>query len=564
MTANFRFQQDKIYFLPLGGCGIFGANASLYGYKGKWILVDCGMGFPDSTLPSVDLLVPNLNFLYEQKDNLLACIITHAHEDHIGALEYLWPKLNCPIYATDFASEMLHRKFSEHSWFIKDKNIINTVKTGANFKIGEFYIDMIEMAHSIPEAQALAIRAGDNIPAVIHTGDWKLDNNPCVSHVTDEKKLKKIGNDGVLAVIGDSTNAMIEGFSGSELEVRKNLTKLFSELKEVRIFTTIFASNIARIDSIARAAIENGRYVGLSGRSLWRSVSIAQSLGYLQNLPPFLDEKEAMQLERGKAVIICTGSQGEARASLARISKDEHPRVKPNRGDVLVFSALRIPSNEPNIDRVLGRFWEMGVDVITNKTTKYFPIHVSGHPCQEELKKLYQWLKPKAAIPVHGEVMQMDHHADIAKACGIKNVINGKVGSVYEISKNGKIQIIDEVEHGLLAVEARTIKRIDDEALNVRRRITFNGAVIVSLVVDCNYNLLYSPQITALGLIDENSETGVAIIQKTITAVKNAIENMKDKTDCKVKEKARITARKFFYNYMGKKPQTRVHLFTVK
>ncbi len=560
---NNQNKQDQLYFLPLGGCGIFGANATLYGYNGKWILVDCGMGFPDETLPSIDILLPDLEFLYAEKDNLLACIVTHAHEDHIGALEYLWPSLKCPIYATQFAAGMLRSKFSAYDW--GNKVPLHVVPVGGEITdLDPFHIKMICMAHSIPEAQSLAITAGE-LPPVLHTGDWKLDANPCISHVTDEAELRALGdNGGALAVIGDSTNAMIAGHSGSELTVRNNLTKLFSEYPDSRIFVAAFASNTARVDSIARAAIDNGREIALSGRSLWRGSGVARSCGYLSDLDDFLDEGEAMKLPRGKSVIVCTGSQGESRAALARIARGEHRTIKPQKGDLLVFSALRIPGNEVSIDRMLGYFWEMGVEVITNKTRKDFLVHVSGHPCQDEIKSLYDWTKPKIAIPVHGEAMQMDHNAQIAKDCGVEHIITGRVGSVYHLCPEVGVSIIDEVPHGLLAMESGLIRPIHDEALNVRRRIAFNGAVVVSLVLDSSGNLQAEPMITALGLVDEKSREGAIVLEQVSKAVTQAIESLpKSSNEDQIIEKARIVARKFFYNYCGKKPQARVHLFSI-
>jgi len=571
MTDDFTWEQDKLYFLPLGGCGVFGANLTLYGYNGKWLMVDCGMGFPDDTMPSIDLLVPDISFLKAQKDRIVGCVLTHAHEDHIGGLEYLWPDLKCPLYATPFAAKMITDKFSEYPW--KDQVRLHTVPMGGEIKnLAPFHISMINVAHSIPEAQSLVITAG-NLPPVLHTGDWKMDLTPCVGEVTDEAAFAALGQseNGVLAVIGDSTNAMLEGHSRSEEIVYKNLVKLFAEYPDSRIFVTCFASNVARIHSVARAAAENGRHAGLSGRSLWRSYEVSKSCGYMQDVPPFLEDREVMALPREKSVLVLTGSQGESRASVAKVARGEHPCIKPEKGDVLFFSALRIPGNEATIDRALTRFWEMDVEIVSNKTVPDTPVHVSGHPYRDELTQLYSWVKPKIAIPVHGEAMQMDHHAELARDCGVPHVMAGQTGSIYTLCPENGVRVIDEVPCGLLAVEGERMVPVDHESLNVRRRITFNGAVVVSLLMDGHGSLKMPPQISALGIVDETSGEGQDILAKAAEAVAKAVENLpKELRLCRddgaaheVSEKARIAARKFFHNYCGKRPQTRVHLFAV-
>lgn len=568
MTTNFAWEKDKLYFLPLGGCGLFGANLTLYGFNGKWLMVDCGMGFPDDTMPSVDLLVPDITFLKQQRDNLIGCVLTHAHEDHIGALEYLWPDLKCPLYATPFTVAMIRSKFSEHRW--ADQVEIHTVPVGGEIKnLKPFHIRMIGMAHSIPESQSLVITAG-NLPPLLHTGDWKLDATPCVGDKTDEEALTALGKAGdVLAVVGDSTNAMLEGHSVSEQVVQDSLTKLFADYPESRIFVTCFASNVARMYNIARAAEANGRSVGVSGRSLWRSYEVSKACGYLNDIPPFLQDREAMAQPREKSVVILTGSQGESRAAVARIARGEHPSIRPERGDVLFFSALRIPGNEAMIDRSLGHFWEMDVEIVSKQTHPETPVHVSGHPYRGELEKLYQWVKPKIAVPVHGEAMQMDHHADLAEKCGIKHVMTGRTGTLYSLCPEKGVTVLDEVPHGLLAVEGPRMMPVHDETLAVRRRITFNGAVVVSIVMDGRGNLKDLPQITALGLADENSEEGQAVLKQASEAVAKILKNLPEDlrlcsdagTQHQFSEKARIAARKFFHDYCGKRPQTRVHLF---
>jgi len=568
--TDFQCEQDKLYFVPLGGCGLFGANLSLYGYNGKWIMVDCGMGFPDDTMPSVDLLVPDITFLKELGDDLIGCVLTHAHEDHIGALEYLWPQFKCPLYATQFTAKLIGSKFSEYPW--ADEVEMHVVPIGGEITaLDPFHIQMINVAHSIPEAQSLAITAGD-LPPILHTGDWKIDPQPRVGELTDEEAFRKLGENvkGVLAVMGDSTNAMVDGHSKSESVVYDAMDKVFADYKDGRIFVTCFASNICRMHTVAQIAEKYGRHVALAGRSLWRSYHIGQECGYFEDIPPFIEASDAMSLAPQNSVIVLTGSQGEARAAVAKVSRGDHPCIKPTKDDVLLFSALRIPGNETTIDRALGRFWDMGLEVITKQSHPEYQIHVSGHPYREELKLLYGWTKPKIAIPVHGEAMQMDHHNALAKQCGVEHVTSGQTGSVYHLCPDKGMTIVDEVTYGLNAVEGRRIIPVDHESLHVRRRITFNGAVVVSLIMDGKGGLTKHPKVTALGLIDEESAEGRETLLEVADIVREAVENMPkelrlcqcDGTEKQVAEKARIAARKFFLRYCGKRPQTRVHLFT--
>jgi ribonuclease J len=559
MALDFKMAPDAIYFVPLGGCGFFGANMALYGYMGQWIMVDCGMGFGDETMPGVDVLLPDPTFAVELKENLLGIVLTHGHEDHIGAIRELWPRLKKPMYATKFTAGRIAMALSEQSWGPQAR--INEVPQQGKVELGPFSIQYIRMAHSIPEANSLAITVKE-VGTVLHTGDWKLDADPVEGDVTDEAALTALGDNGLLAVIGDSTNAMVPGHSGSERTVQKNLVELFGEFKD-KIAITCFATNVSRLRSIYDAAEANKRRVCLVGRSLWKTDEVARKSGYLKNVRPFIDEDEANMLDDDKVVYICTGSQGEPRAALSRISSEDHPRVGLQADDVIIFSSRAIPGNERAIDRVKNRFYAAGVNVITDRDAM---IHVSGHPYREELKLLYKWTRPAIVIPVHGEQMQMEKHAALAKECGVGQTILPANGKIIEIAKEGIASYMGEVKSGVLAVEGGRVVAIDHEAILTRKRMMFNGSAIVTVVVDSHGALVADPKVTALGLLDENSEADAKHIQDVIKEIKNVVKNLpkhqRDNDDA-LSEQIRVTARRFFNERFDRKPQTRVHLVRI-
>ena len=551
-------EKDAVYFVPLGGCGIFGANMSLYGHNGQWIMVDCGMGFADDTMPGVDILLPDPSFAVGLGDKLLAIVLTHGHEDHIGAIKSLWLRLKKPLYATRFTAERIRQHVGETSW--GDQVPVHEVPLGGKIDIGPFSIRYITMAHSIPEANSLAITTKD-AGTVLHTGDWKIDHHPVVGGMTDEAELTRVGEEGCLAVIGDSTNAMVPGHSGSEIDVQKNLTELFGEFKN-RIAITCFSTNVARLCSVYRAAEKNGRKVCLIGRSLWAADDAARNSGYLKDVPPFLDIDAADFLKGENLVFVCTGSQGEPRAALARIANDDHPDLKLGDGDIIIFSSRDIPGNERAIDRIKNKFLFNGVQVIGHREA---PVHVSGHPYREELKQLYKWVKPKVCIPVHGEQMQLEKHADLARECGVGQSLIPVNGMVVEISKGGA-RNVGEVKSGILAIEGNRIVAIDHEAILTRKRMMFNGSAIVTIVVDKDGELLAAPRITALGLLDENSEADAQHLKEVALEISKKVANMpRDlrRSDNELSEAVRVAARRFFNDRFDRKPQTRVHLVRV-
>jgi ribonuclease J len=557
-NIGFKMNPDAVYFVPLGGCGIFGANMTLYGHKGKWIMADCGMGFADETMPGIDILLPDPTFAQSLGEDLLGIVLTHAHEDHIGAITSLWPRLKAPLYATKFTAERIRQALSEVSWGNQPR--LNEVLTGSPVHLGAFSIQYIRMAHSIPEANALAITVKD-VGTILHTGDWKIDHEPVAGNVTDENELKALGAAGVLAVVGDSTNAMVPGHSGSEGTVQNNLIEIFGEFK-TRIAITCFATNVARLQSIYEAAKRSNRSVCLIGRSLWNIDEAARKSGYLKDVPPFLDDEQADTLPPGNVIYVCTGSQGEPRAALSRISNDDHPGLRLHEGDVVIFSSRAIPGNERAIDRIKNRFLAKGVSVITDRDA---PVHVSGHPYREELKQIYSWLKPKIAIAVHGEHMQQERHALLAKDCGVEHTLIPANGQVFALSKSG-VQEVTQVKSGILAIEGKRIVAIDHEAILMRRRIMYNGSVVVTIVVDGDGDLIADPKVTAMGLLDDTGELDMEYMQDVVKEIALKVKNMpknQRRDDEALSELVRITARRFFNERFDRKPQTRVHLVRV-
>jgi ribonuclease J len=556
---DFKMEDDAIYFVPLGGCGVFGANMTLYGYKDKWIMLDCGMGFADDTMPGVDILLPDPTFAESLGSSLLGILLTHGHEDHIGAIENLWPRLNkAPLYATAFTAERIRQDLNERSWGNQAK--LHELPRKAEFDIGPFHIQYVEMSHSIPEAHAVAITV-KGVGTIVHTGDWKIDKDPVVGNVTDEETLRKLGDAGVLALVGDSTNAMVPGHSGSERGVANNLIELFGEFKG-QIAITCFSTNVARLQGIYAAAKHNGRHVCLIGRSLWAVDDAARKSGYLKGIPPFLDDEEAGVMEGSQLVYVCTGSQGEPRAAMAKISNDDHPAIRLDEGDVVIFSSRAIPGNERAIDRIKNKLLAMGVDVVTDRDA---PIHVSGHPYRDELKQLYSWVRPKAALPVHGEHMQQEKHAQLAKDCGVPEVLLPENGMVIEVSQEG-VRQVGQVKSGILAIEGSRIVAIDHEAILTRKRMMFNGSAIVTVVIDGDGQLLAMPKVTALGLLDENSETDSEHLDEVAQEISKVLKNMPKNQrgdDAALSELVRVTARRYFNENFDRKPQTRVHLVRV-
>ncbi len=470
----------RLVFVPLGGVGEFGANLALYGYGTPgdydWLMVDCGLAFADEAHPGVDVLVPDASFIIEQRERLLGIVLTHAHEDHLGAVQYLWPQLRCPVYATPFACAILRGKLEEGGLLAQVP--VRIVPVGGHADIGPFSVDYIGVTHSILEAHSVAVRTP--LGTIVHSGDWKLDPEPRVGKLTDEAKLKKLGDDGVLALMGDSTNANTEGHSGSEGALLESMSTLIGEATG-RVAVSLFASNAARIETVCRAAVANDRVVVMVGRSLWRTVAAARECGYLRDLPTVLEDDEGERLPAEHVLYLVTGCQGEQRAALARIAFGEHRTVKFGRGDTVIFSSKVIPGNEKSIGRVVNSLLRGGVKVVTEKD--HF-VHVSGHPYRQELRQMIAWLRPRYVLPVHGDVRQLNGHAELARSCGSTAIVVND-GDEVRLAP-GEPEVLTQVPYGRLAVAGSRPVPLDTEAIQARRRMMFNGAATVLLVLDAD------------------------------------------------------------------------------
>ena len=488
---------DELVFLPLGGTGEIGMNFNLYGYgpptDRKWLAIDLGITFPDGREPGIEVIMPDPLYIEGEKENLLGLVLTHAHEDHIGAVAHLWERLECPVYATPFTAAMLRGKLAEHG--LLNDVPLHEIPLGGELQLGPFDLQFVTLTHSIPEPNAIAIRTP--LGNVMHTGDWKIDDEPIVGEVTDAVTLKAFGDEGVRAIVCDSTNVLSPGRSGSEADVRKNLTALIGTLKG-RVAVTTFASNLARLQTIMEAAAANDRSTVLVGRSMHRATAAARETGYLKNVPTPVAEEDAGYLPPENVLFLCTGSQGEARAALSRIAEDSHRYISMGEGDTVVFSSKIIPGNELPIFELQNRLAERGIDVLTEKD---HDVHVSGHPCRDELAQMYQWIRPELAIPVHGEPRHLLAHAELAEELQVPEQLVLRNGLMARIAP-GPAEVIDDVPAGRLHLDGTVLVRAGEAPLRERRQMSFAGNVVVSLVVDEDGCLIAEPEVAALGIPD--------------------------------------------------------------
>ena len=539
-------------FLPLGGTGEIGMNLNLYRSGGKWLAVDCGMGFGGSENPEVDIMVPDPTYIAERRDQLVGLVITHAHEDHIGAVAWLWPQLRCPIYATPFAASVLRRKLGE-ARLLQDVKI-TVIQPGARFRLAPFDLQFIRMAHSIPESQALAIRTQAGL--VLHTGDWKLDAEPLVGPPTDEAALRALGDEGVLAMVCDSTNAMVEGTSGSEGDVRRSLTDLIASLRG-RIAVTCFASNVARVESIAMAARAAGRSVAIVGRSLRNLDGTARECGYLKGIAPFLGEDDVADIHDDRLLMLITGSQGEPRSALARVAMDTHPRVELGEGDTVIFSSRVIPGNERAIGTVQDNLVRRGVNLLTDGDHH---LHVSGHPARDELKRMYELVRPRFTVPVHGEWRHLSAHAALAQELGVKPILI-EDGDILSMSP-GRPEVIDSAPVGRLVIDGNRLVPLQGGVMGARRRMLFNGVAIASLAVDESGKVRGVPRLSAPGLFDPEDPETARIAGEFAHAIADLPSNLR-RDDASLIEAAKAALRKSLGRRLQKRPLVDVHLLRV-
>ncbi|MDR1334311.1 MAG: ribonuclease J [Holosporaceae bacterium] len=538
-------------FIPIGGCSEVGMNLYAYIYDDQWILVDMGMGFDGNF--GRELIIPSPQELVKNKSKIKALFITHSHEDHIGAIPYLWPMIECPIYARPFAVEMIRDKLSQFE--LEAKVPLIKVSTGNKIEVGKFQVEFIAMAHSTPESSALAITTPDGV--VLHSGDWRIDNDPVFGPKTDEEKLKQYGDKGVLALVCDSTNVFRDQQYGAEKDVRQNLTDLVKKYQSQRILITCFASNLARLESCYLAAKENGRQLVIVGRSLKKIERIAKISGYFSEIPAFLDEKKASTLPPSKTLLVCTGSQGELNSALSKMANDVHKSIRLTSDDVIVYSSRVIPGNEKSVIEVQNLLAERGVKIITSLDCD---IHASGHPSRNELERLYSLLKPNSLIPIHGGKLHLYKHAEIAKEYGIKNVLVPSDGDLIKISEKS-VEIVAHLRAGTLAVDGMKLIPINGAVYKQREALSHNG--VVSACLKCTKGSIKLRDLTCIGVFEESEQTEMANIRSDIASeIKVSLDDIvKNKTDMnKIKTLAEKLIRTVFLDARGKKPQVIVHM----
>ena len=549
---------EELLFLPLGGAGEIGMNLNLYGYgqpgRITWMMIDLGITFGDGTHPGVDVIMPDPDYIERHKDDLAGIVLTHAHEDHLGAVPYLWERFECPIYATPFTVSIVQRKLAEVG--LEDIVPIVEIPLNGSFEVGPFELDLITLTHSIPEPNGIAIRTP--LGTVLHTGDWKLDPDPVLGEPADMPALRRLGDDGVLAIVCDSTNVFTEGTSGSEGDIYQSMLDVVQDCTG-RVVVTCFASNVARIDTLCRVAKATGREVVLAGRSFWRMIDAARENGYLPDAPNFLDEEHFGDIPNDKIMLICTGSQGEPRAALSRIAADDHPRLYLSEGDTVIFSSRQIPGNEVAIGKLQNRLVRLGVNVITDKD--HF-VHVSGHPARDELLEMYQAVKPQIAVPVHGELRHMAEHARLAKSAQVKETVVTENGGMIRLAP-GPACVVEQVPSGRLALEGNRVVPLDGELVRGRVRALWNGTATITVVIDKVGKVMGDPILTTNGLLEPDDWD---FEDEVLDAAEDAIERLSKKDlrkDDVVSEAVRLAVRRYFRTTFNKNAVTTVHLVRV-
>ena len=547
--------EPELHFLPLGGSNEIGMNLNLFAYGDQWLMVDLGITFGDDTTPSLDIIMPDIRFIEGKRDKLLGLVLTHGHEDHIGAVPYLWSRLKCPVYATPFTASLVRRKLADAN--LLDKVELNEVPLSGDMEIGPFKIDLVRLTHSIPEPNGLAITTPAGV--IYHTGDWKFDPEPVIGAPPDYARLSNLGDNGVLALIGDSTNVFVNGETASESNLYADLSAIFKE-HTGRVAMTSFASNVARLETITRAALAADRHVGLVGRSMWRIEAAARENGYLSDLPPFVREDEIALLPARHTAIICTGSQGESRAALSRIADGSHQHVSLGPGDTVVFSSRKIPGNERAIQRLQNRLIAGGIDIITDDDRF---VHVSGHPSRGDLTRMYGLVRPQVAIPVHGEQMHLIAHAALAKECQVPEAIVPNNGSLIRLYP-GPAEIIDQVPSGYLALDGGRLKALNAESIRDRNKLLYNGSVSATVVLNAKGDLLADPTVALRGIDD--GEAGVEASEDLIDLVIDTVETMSKSArqrDQSIRQQVEQAVRREIRQVYDKRPLVDIHLVRV-
>jgi len=542
--------QKELIFLPLGGSGEIGMNVNLYGCDGKWVMVDLGMTFGDPSYPGIELVLPDLAFIEDRAADLLGIVLTHGHEDHIGAIPYLANDLGVPLYATPFTAGLIAKKLQEEG--IEREVKLNIVPMGGTLQLGPFGFRYVALAHSIPEGNALIIDTPYG--RIFHTGDWKLDDGPLLGNPATAAELTAIGDSGILAMVGDSTNVFNMEASGSETDVREGLLKVVKARKTGRVLVTTFASNAARLATLGYVARETGRHLVLAGRSMDRITQVAKATGYLKDMPPTLSWDAAAGMDPSKVLILCTGAQGEPMAALSRIADGSHPALKLEKGDLVVYSSKQIPGNELAIGRVQNALATRGIEVITEKQAH---VHVSGHPGRPELEAMYEWIRPEVAIPVHGERRHMEEHAKLAKASGVRKAMVPINGSAIRLAPNGP-QLISHEKAGRLVLDGDVILPADGVTMVERRRLMMNGHIGATLVLGRDGKLAATPAITAQGVPVEEDKAD--FLAECAEAAEAAARKGDPKQADKFAEGVRVAVRRVAREWTGKKPVTDVQV----
>ena len=553
-------QKDQLIFCPLGGSGEIGMNMNLFSYgkpdNQKWLIVDIGVTFADDTLPGIDLIYPDPGFIIDKKDDLLGIILTHAHEDHIGAIAHIWPQLKCNIYATPFTSVLIKEKFKEKK--IEIGNNLKIVDLNGTVKLGPFKIEFITLTHSILEPNGLSIETP--VGTILHTGDWKCDPNPLIGNTINEKKLKQIGAQGVLAMICDSTNIFNPGRAGSELDVRQSLLKIMQN-KNKRIIVTSFASNVARMETIFYCAKKIERQISLVGRSMHRIYKAARQCGYLKNVIDPIDSREAKKISREKIVYLCTGSQGEPMGAMMRIAHYVHPDVFIEKDDTVIFSSKIIPGNEKKLYSLHNQLVKNGIEVISEENEF---VHVSGHPNQEDLKDMYNWVKPKAIIPVHGEHRHMMEHINFAKEMQVPYPVQIENGDIVQIYPGNEPHVVDKAPVGRMYVDGNISISEDSQSLKERKILANNGYLEVTIIINNKGKVIKKPIFSFRGLpIESQNDDFIFDLEDEVKKTSRTFSLNNTKQENILIEELKKNCRKLVKEKTGKKPYTNINLVRV-